>query len=299
MAYYFIEALPMLLTTALPFAISGMWSSLTGRGDGTIKDQIEHPRTGRHCNDTPFLLSRRSLALVASSLILILSVVTHKEVRFIYPLLPMLHILAANPIRAFFGATRQMQTRRRTLLVVILLLNISLGGYMSLVHQRGVVDVVEFLRRQHEEKYLSIPDQPQPMTVGFMMPCHSTPWRSNLIYPTIEAWALTCEPPLNLSLIERQTYRDEADQFYDNTKEWLDAHMQTSVSGETAGPHNRRFWPEYLVFFGALESTLKEYFDSAKLRSSSYQEVWRGFNSQFHDDWRRRGDIVVWSRGPE
>ena len=30
------------------------------------------------------------------------------------------------------------------------------------------------------------------------------------------------------------------------------------------------------------------------LQGSGYGECWRGFNSHWHDDWRRKGDVVVW-----
>lgn len=51
----------------------------------------------------------------------------------------------------------------------------------------------------------------------------------------------------------------------------------------------RRAWPQNLVFFAALEEELKEV-----LRETRYKECWRGFNSHFHDDSRRVGDVVVW-----
>lgn len=52
---------------------------------------------------------------------------------------------------------------------------------------------------------------------------------------------------------------------------------------------SRREWPQYLVFFEQLEGVLGEV-----LVGSRYRECWRGFNSQWHDDWRRVGDVVIW-----
>jgi phosphatidylinositol glycan class B len=51
----------------------------------------------------------------------------------------------------------------------------------------------------------------------------------------------------------------------------------------------RREWPRYLIFFEPLEGVLGEV-----LGNSRYRECWRGFNSHWHDDWRRKGDVVVW-----
>ena len=51
----------------------------------------------------------------------------------------------------------------------------------------------------------------------------------------------------------------------------------------------RRAWPQNLVFFAQLEGTMGEV-----LRGSRYRECWRGKNSWVHDDWRRKGDVVVW-----
>lgn len=51
----------------------------------------------------------------------------------------------------------------------------------------------------------------------------------------------------------------------------------------------RRPWPQNLVFFAQLEDVLR-----GVLGDSRYRECWRGFNSHFHDDARRVGDVVVW-----
>ena len=51
----------------------------------------------------------------------------------------------------------------------------------------------------------------------------------------------------------------------------------------------RRAWPQNLVFFAALGGELRDV-----LAETRYRECWRGFNSHFHDDARRVGDVVVW-----
>lgn len=49
-------------------------------------------------------------------------------------------------------------------------------------------------------------------------------------------------------------------------------------------------WPDRLIFFEALEPTLKDYFGV----DGRYEECQRFFNSHVHDDSRRKGDVVVW-----
>ena len=54
------------------------------------------------------------------------------------------------------------------------------------------------------------------------------------------------------------------------------------------GREGRKTWPEYLVFFEQMEPIMREV-----LKGSAYRDCWRGWNSWGHDDWRRKGDMVV------
>jgi len=300
--YYLTEGLPLLLTTALPFAVIGLWRSLSGRSLRTSPSSENEPR----------VLPR--LAWISVILTLSLSLISHKEVRFLYPVLPFLHVLAAGPLSRFVPP--HSPSSRRVILALLLVVNVLIAGYVSQVHQRGVIDVLSYLRYKHaannrlsalaagfgNERMTPVSNT----TVAFLMPCHSTPWRSHLIYPEIDAWALTCEPPLNVPLSERSTYLDEADQFYiqPGPAAWLIdnmEHVQTiTASGSRSASHwasqdpkykrnGRRAWPQNLVFFEQLEPVMKDV-----LGGTTYRECWRGFNSHFHDDGRRTGDVLVW-----
>lgn len=234
-----------------------------------------------------------------------LSLISHKEVRFIYPLLPMLHVLAAQPVASFL---HPLTSRKKVAVAGFIATNLFIAGYASQVHQRGVIDVIHMLRHQHESQALQNPvaqsQESRKTTVGFLMPCHSTPWRSHLVYPEIKAWALTCEPPIDVPLDQRASYLDEADEFYldPGPVAWLDQHMESvgtirdrwnvskaKAESKPSGAESWRPWPAYLVFFQQLEDTLSKF-----LQGTRYRECWRGFNSHFHDDWRRKGDVVVW-----
>ena len=124
--------------------------------------------------------------------------------------------------------------------------------------------------------------------MGFLMPCHSTPWRSKLVHPGLKAWALGCEPPLHLAARSkaREEYRDEADRFYDDPGRFLKDEVST----------RERPWPRYIVGFEGIEGVLREYYEG-EMKGHVVMERWRGFSSQWHDDDRRRGDIVVWGFG--
>lgn len=148
-------------------------------------------------------------------------------------------------------------------------INIPIALYAGMVHQRGVVDVVNHLAAVDAQE------------VGFLMPCHSVPWGAAVGKSVPGWWALTCEPPVGLTLEEREGYRDEADRFYDD----FNGFWEKEVEGVG------RAGIERLVVFGEAEKRVGE-----KL-GDEYRVCWRGFNSQVHDDWRRRGEVVVFCRG--
>ncbi|TKA24746.1 hypothetical protein B0A50_05734 [Salinomyces thailandicus] len=296
--YYFTEGLPLLLTTTLPFALLGLWQALRARPKN---QNLEMYRTSQ----ITFVL-----ALTVLVMVLTMTLISHKEVRFIYPLLPTLLILAAKPLATFlkptvfFSPPRSPTTNhwRGALFVLMVFSNYSIARYASSTHQRGVIDVMRYLRHQQEARLLHTPAWQNPnMTVGFLMPCHSTPWRSHLVHPEIQAWALTCEPPLHIPVDQRQDYLDEADIFYKKSAStWVSATMQDIETimdefqvPETYKPRDKqgelRAWPEYLVFFEQLLPTLEEI-----LGRTRYRECWRGFNTHWHDDWRRKGDVMMW-----
>lgn len=320
--YYLLQGYPLLLTTFLPFGLAGIWQSLF---------PPEHPP--QYLNDsTSTKTIKYQLATTAILVPCVLSVISHKEVRFVYPLLPLLHILAAVPFTTFFlpGVSLAIPhpskfTAKRLILTLLLIVNISIAIVTTTSHQTAPLTVMTYLRNQHTKHYLSQPPSdflapaPSTMTVGFLMPCHSTPWRSHLVFSSMKAWALTCEPPVNMNASARANYLDEADQFYADPKNFLATTLGTPPNlkkPQTAwfswfgtrkrlkngfgredmieadawdGREGRKSWPEYVVFFEQMEPTMKEV-----LMGSAYRDCWRGWNSWGHDDWRRKGDMLVW-----
>ncbi|ODV90519.1 glycosyltransferase family 22 protein [Tortispora caseinolytica NRRL Y-17796] len=195
------------------------------------------------------------------------SLISHKEHRFILSLLPIGNCLIGSAY-----AKLNNSSIRFWLIAVALTVNLPAAYFFNMVHQRGVIDVSDLVR------------EIKPESVGFLMPCHSTPWQSYFHSPHTDAWFLTCEPPIGYSLEDRSTYRDEADKFYDNTE--LFVKTQITKSG-TNGTHA---WPEYLVFFEQMLPLMQQYCNT----TLHYEEHRRFFNTYFHDDHRRSGDIIVW-----
>ena len=315
--YYLTQGYPQLLTTFLPFAMMGIYhASFLPESSKLNKDPIlVRPPT------------RFQFVIVVLFVSLVLSIVSHKEVRFIYPLLPMLHIIGASSLASFClpivsHASSLSKNRnaiiRILVLSTLLLLNFLIAIFTTRYHQTASLSVLTYLRQEYSHIHLLGPSSSshlghadRTMTVGFLMPCHSTPWRSHLVHPGIKAWALGCEPPVHLNSSSRYAYVDEADQFYKNPEQFLATNLieqrrsdewdlvaqnpqqggmeQASDQEAWDGKVGKKVWPEYLVFFEALEEAIDR-----MLTEKHYSFCWRGWNSYFHDDWRRRGDVLVW-----
>jgi len=173
----------------------------------------------------PFLLdlpkSPSLVKLPVIATLIFLSLLPHKEMRFIHPLLPLL----------LYSVARTMSTWLRkppssTWVVIMFLLNIPLALYLSFIHQRGVVDASLWLGKSNLKSTM------------FLMPCHSTPLHSH-VHTNINLTFLSCEP--NFSSTPH--YKDQADIFYSSSISWLDLTFPQSESDSL---------PESLLMFDQL-----------------------------------------------
>lgn len=177
--YYLSQALPVLCTSALPFVLHGLWLAFVRRGS---KLQV--------------------MAGCIGWTISVYSFIGHKEWRFLHPLLPMMHILAAESAvqlmqpREAKHAKATSQTaatwsRPQIVIPLFLLLSLPASVYVVFFHCTGQIEVMSFLRQLPVNS---------STTIGFLMPCHSTPWQAYLHRPDLaqpgKMWALGCEPPL-------------------------------------------------------------------------------------------------------
>lgn len=234
--YYIVQGIPLLLATYIPFTLYDM-----------VKSKSSHS------------------TLLVVFVIVVFSLLKHKEARFIYPVLPILHLKTLN---AFL---RHQASKK--LLSVLIFINLALGGFFNVFHQRGVNEVITYLR--NNGYYTGSPDDPSdaspvPVTsVGFLMPCHSTPWQSHLHRSDLKSWSslwfLTCEPPIGLNEEERENYLDVCDRFYADPESFLKEKFPplNTIQGSGGSLHKRdEFYEEQPIILvenvAAIQRKLEE-----------------------------------------
>ncbi|KAI1460627.1 glycosyltransferase family 22 protein [Annulohypoxylon moriforme] len=297
--YYLSQGIPLLCTTVAPFVLKGLFKSLDA-------EESNWPITTSN--------ALKALSFTVFTTITSLSFVSHKEVRFITPLLPAFHILAAPYVTSFFttvtdvtsAPTPTLGWKRIPLFAAGLIVNSIIGGYLSYFHAAAPISVLDFLRTKFETihpTHLAIPQLPnatvdddfaQELFALFLTPCHATPWRSHLVYPSLRARALTCDPPIDTlpGSPERASYEDETRRFYANQVAFLGELWPRDRPGEDMA--------RYIVGYEGIESALREYFDwsgPGGRHKIELKEVWSSWNGLFTDDDRKAGRLVVWATG--
>ncbi|XP_078237112.1 GPI alpha-1,2-mannosyltransferase 3 isoform X2 [Pogona vitticeps] len=156
------------------------------------------------------------------------SMLSHKEFRFIYPVLPICMVVCGHSLS-------QLKRWRRAAVSFLLVSNTVLALYTGLVHQRGALDVMGHLRG-----LCSPPAPREGPSVLMLMPCHSTPYYSH-IHCQLRLRFLQCPP----DLMGEAEYQDEADRFYAGPLRWLAQEFP-----------NATLLPSHLVFFSVLEQDI-------------------------------------------
>lgn len=198
------------------------------------------------------------------------SAIDHKEFRFLYPLQPLFLIVAAYTARE---ALVRLRWARR-LAVVLVAVNMAIAYFLSQINERGTIDILDYVSDANNNVD----------SFGFLTPCHSTPWQSHLHNRQFEpSWFITCEPPLE---VDPDTYRDESDLFLDDPVEFIRTNFPPSLLD--LGDY-KYLWPSHLVIFEPLEGEM-----DLVLLPLGYHKCHRLFNSYFHWDPRRSGDIIVY-----
>ncbi|KAJ2409205.1 glycosylphosphatidylinositol anchor biosynthesis [Coemansia sp. RSA 2526] len=250
--YHVVVSMPVLFTTMLLFVVHGVWIA------------------GQSARVT------REPAYVAVGAIALFSLVGHMEYRFLYPLLPIGFMYAAVSIhtltskQSVTGKSKHSPWSVRRIAAFLLVTNIVPALYLNTVHQRGVVDVMSYLRQGAQTGSVT--------NIGFLMPCHSTPFYSHL-HANIPMWFLSCEPPLLASGLD--THYWEAGEFEQRPNEFVHAMF--------ANTSTHREKPSHLVLYDAMVVRVQK-----TLNEVGYVEDARFFNTHFNGDERRRGDVVVY-----
>ncbi|GAA5909611.1 putative glycosylphosphatidylinositol-alpha 1,2 mannosyltransferase [Sporobolomyces salmoneus] len=230
--FYLLQGVPLLLLTQLPFLL-----------DGILKMYRSTPSTS-----TKNLSALKELGWTATGTIASYSALSHKEWRFLHPILPILHLFVTLSLVSAYQSTSHPpapapQLRRLSLttrglhplerLVVrsriklshllVLLASLLPAIYLASFHQRGQNDVMLWLRDEMRAQRTGKAGRVQGRkkgtevrSVGFAMPCHSTPWQSHLHSRELEEegrlWFITCEPPISGQ--PQDIYLDHSDHFY-------------------------------------------------------------------------------------
>ncbi|KAF9448878.1 glycosyltransferase family 22 protein [Macrolepiota fuliginosa MF-IS2] len=300
--YYLTQALPILCTTALPFTLHGILTILQRGQKGASA-----------------ALGNMLGVLVWA--ITIYSLAGHKEWRFIHPLLPLLHVFATKSL-VDLSSTKRTQAAKskmkkprpthplssiRLSYLIFILATLPASIYVVLFYCSAPISVLSYLRSLPINA-TTINGTPQPQSVGFLMPCHSTPGQAYLHRPTWEVWSLGCEPPLHGQ--ELSTYRDQTDIFFDSPRTYITSTFPDDVnpefprspypastpgvpplsSSDGGGYPWRHTWPRYLVFFGAL---LDKPGMMELLEEKGYVEVWRR-GRDWEGGGERTGGVRVW-----
>ncbi|XP_078600609.1 GPI alpha-1,2-mannosyltransferase 3-like [Branchiostoma floridae x Branchiostoma japonicum] len=175
------------------------------------------------CGSVKFWRKQMLVLLVILWTVVVYSFLGHKEFRFIMPVVPLAMMSCGLWLHWLTPWLRV------TTVVFLLVTNLPLALYTSLVHQRGTVDVMSFLSQEADR-------HGQDMSVLFLMPCHSTPFYSH-VHHNINMRFLECPPDLE----RRPDYMDEADIFYQDPSAWLKNYYGPDVP-----------LPTHLVMFNTL-----------------------------------------------
>ncbi|KAK8056659.1 GPI mannosyltransferase [Apiospora rasikravindrae] len=294
--YYLSQGIPLSFTTIAPFAVIGMFNAASGSFSGSLMAKN----------------TRKALGFTSTAMTSALSLISHKEVRFLYPLVPVLHVLAAPHITSFFttitaggipSSSGPVGIKRKGLLLAGLFINLIIGSYLSYFHAAAPIQVMDYLRGEFERLHpgnatLAEPygkynatSEPLELFALFLTPCHTTPWRSHLVYPALRARELTCEPPLHTEpgTPERQAYIDEGWRFERDKIGFMSSELWPAEGGEEI--------PRYIIGFEGIEDALVEYFGSNGLgahKGVTLTRTWAKWNGLFTDDDRKAGELRVW-----
>lgn len=174
--YYISQGLPILMNVSIPsFAM----------GTRNILQRAQH--------------HERILLYLIGWTILSYSLLGHKEWRFLHPILPLMLLVSAKyivdsgphpPKDSSKGRKSSVFASFSKTQISLLFVGLLPAVYIMRYHGAAQTSVMHYLRTLPPETLHS---------VGFLMPCHSTPWQSYLHRPSLSEgylWALGCEPPL-------------------------------------------------------------------------------------------------------
>ncbi|KAM5554037.1 mannosyltransferase APTG1-like [Rosa sericea] len=245
--WYFTQGFSVMVFSFLPFSIAGIMQSKQWKLSGLI-----------------------------AWVLVLYSVLGHKEFRFVLPVLPIALIFSGYSLTALKTSVSGNGQRKKSadyhnkfsakmLLAIFFLLatNIPMALYMSLVHQRGTEDVTYYLSKEVVEGKVT--------DILFLMPCHATPYYST-VHRNLPMRFLDCTPS------EEKGIPDESDQF-----------MMDPVGFASEFAKNWSL-PSHIVLFDSEEMKLRDF-----LVSHSFKEIKRFFHAHFKVDRDHQASVVVYA----
>lgn len=208
--WYVSQAMPVILLSFAPVFLAVVWGALR------VCDTSEsHARAIVRAMEDSNAERTRSILQAIGWVVAVYSCLGHKEFRFIYPVLPLVLVLCGrwctrlgsladwwSSLRRVVSANQQhhykdkLKTPARTwtawqhtVFSLLILPQLIFGWYMTQWHQRGVLDVMHWLRDETV-------DAVTPRGILVLMPCHSVPHTSYIQHDRVWIRMLTCEPPL-------------------------------------------------------------------------------------------------------
>ena len=267
--FHLFQSLPIILGASIPVFIIGLFFQLSRKSFPKV-----------YLN--PFFQVKLTILLN----LVVYSWLPHKEFRFIFALQPLFILLSSFGLLKLNAEYGKRLACLKSLLWFIPFASVFFALLLDTFHESGSIEVMKFL---HEE--------PEIDSLGFIMPCHSTPGQSYLHRNDIsDLWSVTCNPPLHLlddpeAYSKLETYMDESDHLYDDISTFIYRHFPPLFRKNlrTPGKTYSHEWPTYLVVFEHMDNAFLKDF----LKDSSYVEYKRFFNSLAHWDSRRSGDLSL------
>ncbi|CAN8011031.1 unnamed protein product, partial [Ixodes pacificus] len=176
---------------------------------------------GRHGhtvgNPISFVINATMGYVVIFLLAALPSFVSHKEFRFLLPAFPLAMVVCGA------GMARLPRLWALGLATVLAVSFFPPAVYLGVYHQKGALEVVDFLGTELEAN--------PKANVLFLMPCHSTPYYSH-IHRRVKMRFLKCEPNIH----RRRNHVDEAKEFFLNPTGAVETIMMNGM-------------PTYIVFY--------------------------------------------------
>eukprot|EP01102_Stenamoeba_stenopodia_P006754 TRINITY_DN1883_c0_g1_i1.p1 TRINITY_DN1883_c0_g1~~TRINITY_DN1883_c0_g1_i1.p1 ORF type:complete len:522 (-),score=35.79 TRINITY_DN1883_c0_g1_i1:81-1646(-) len=241
--WYLTQGYPTVLFTLLPLALAGCY------------------------------LSRSySLALIILWFNFVFSFLSHKEFRFVFPVLPPAITYCGYSLSQLQHSNQQkkssiLRKHRKKLIIastILLLLNVPMATYFSWFHQRGPIDVMLYLQQV----------DPPPKEVDFLTSCHATPYYAYL-HRNIDMWFPDCTPPMRGesadSVESRRLFKDPL--------------------GFVQSRYEHTRLPSHLVMFEPIEVLIQEF-----LRQHGYVLMKKFFHSLVATEQEEGTTISLYSR---